>query len=309
MSNTIHNADELHEEDVEIEHYLASVDKMRQECESRGQYIRAQECVNRMREVSLRQAKRLESLSNMVSADAKVDMTVEHRIEILNFNRIWEEKLGEYSDRSDEVLNNLKQSHLLDYTNQEAQIELQLTNKRPRFSSTVLELRASLEKAVQSRKYLEAEEIKQRLSVIEEKELAEFYRGLSRTFERKREEIKKKYINELRAMEKKIKTGLDELNKQRQKDLNRLLLRHQNSMKELDTTTKLHINATKKSLEKKVTVLTNNPSKACADFRGVAQAIMPPATSRKGTSSRKSLTSKGTLGSKGSDINEDHYLW
>ena len=306
----------LEQEDLEIQQYLNELDTLRQECEQRGNFLAAQDCLNRMREVNLRQAKRLEALSRLANADTRNAMTEDHTYELLTFNRMWEEKFAEFQSKADEVITNLKASHMTDYANQEGQLRMKLMNKRPRFSKTVVELRAYLEKMVQQRKYLAAEESKRKLVVLEKEELAEFDRHLTSTFDHKCQGLKRQYINELRVVEKKIKSGRDELETQKKADLNRLLKRHQNSIKELDNDTQLHVAKTKKYLERQVTAIATDPVKTGADFKGIGAAIRSKAAAGAaraaavGASSRMNTTNM-SIGNSSSVVadDDDRYMW
>ena len=308
----------LDKEDSEIEEYLHQLDALRRECEQIGNFLGAQECLNRMREVNLRQAKRLEALSRLANADARNAMSEDHTYELLTFNRMWDEKFAEFEGKAGEVISNLKASHMNDYANQEGQLRMQLMNKRPRFSKTVVELRAYLDKMVQQRKYLAAEEAKRKLAQLEKDELADFDKHLTSTFDHKCQGLKRQYINELRVVEKKIKSGRDELESQKKADLQRLLKRHQNAIKELDNDTQLHVAKTKKYLERQVTAIATDPVKMGADFRGIGAAIKskaaaglargattPRAVGRRGEASPSANQSRISAASP----EDDRFMW
>lgn len=259
--------------DAEIHNYLVELDTLRVECERRGDFARAQECVNRMREVNFRQARRLEALSRVANADARAALADSQQLELLTFTRVWEEKLAEFDQKASAAVMALKETHMSDYANQEGMLRLQLLNRRPRFSRTVVDLRAQLEKYVQLRRYLEAEELKRRLAEAEASELALFDAELSATFERRAQGLKKQYINELRAVEQKIRMGRDELECQQKADFERLVKSHANAVKELDSDTKLQIAKTRRVLERQVTVLANDPVKTSVDFRAIRDQV------------------------------------
>lgn len=278
--------------DKEIHDYLLQLDKLRVECEQRGEFAKAQECMNRMREVNFRQAKRLEALSRVSNAENKAQIMDSQRLELLTFTRVWEEKMLEYDQKAASAVATLKQSHMSEYANQEGMLRLQLLNRRPRFSRSVVDLRDQLEKAVQLRKYLEAESLKNKLAELERRELQAFDESLSATFERKAQGLKKQYINELRVVEQKIKTGRDELECQQKADLERLLRSHANALKELDSETKVQIAKTRKVLERQVSVLTNDPMKTSVDFKTIRQGVM---SARSKTPNRQRVTKATNL--------------
>lgn len=257
----------------EIHDYILQLDQLRDHCERTGDFVKAQECINRMRDVNLRHAKRIEVLSHQANVDAKSRLAEEHRLELLTFSRMWEEKLAEFGHHAQSVLNEVKMRHVQDYTQQEGILKVQLMNRRPHFSRAVIELRNQLERTIAQRKYLEAEEIKKKLAQQEQMELASFDDSLAVTFEKKTVALKSQYINELRAVEQKVKVGREELLTQRKIDFERLLARHSNIIKDLDQETKLHIAKTQQYVLRQVKAMVHDPVKTGLDLRGVSKTV------------------------------------
>lgn len=261
------------QQDDEVHDYLRQLDELRQECERTGQFVKAQECINKMRDVNLRHAKKLEQRSHQANVDTKARLKEEHKLELLTFSRMWEEKIAQYDQNADQLVAELKGRHTRDFHEQEGILKVQLMNKRPRFSKKVMDLRAFLERCVQQRNYLEAEEIKKKLEVQEQYEIALFDEQLAVTFEKRIAVLKTQYIGELSAVEQKIKLGREEILAQRQIDFERLLKRHANVFKELDNETKLHIAKARKYIHRQVKAMVHDPLKTGMDLRGVSTTL------------------------------------
>ena len=257
----------------EIADYLTQLDALRQHCERTGDFVKAQQCVNRMRDVNLRYAKKIETTAHQANLDAKERLAEEHRLEIATFSRMWEDKLLEYDSNADAVIAEMKQRHIADYEKQEGILKVQLMNRRPRFSKTVMELRDALERMIQQRQYLEAEDLKQKLSAQEQYELEAFDDSLATQFEKRTRSMKQQYLNETRAVDQKVKMGREELLTQRKVDFERLLKRHANVLKELDQETKLHVSKTRQYVLRQVKALVHDPVKTGIDLRGVSRTV------------------------------------
>lgn len=268
---------QLHElrqrQDDEVHDYLRQLDELRLDCERTGQFVRAQECINKMRDVNLRHAKKLEQRSHQANIDTKARLKEEHRLELLTFSRMWEEKLAQFNQNAELLVSEVKSRHTQDFREQEGILKVQLMNKRPRFSKRVMDLRALLERSVQQRQYLEAEDIKKKLEVQEQYEISLFDEQLAVTFEKRISVLKTQYIGELRAVEQKVKLGREEILTQRQIDFERLLKRHANVFKELDNETKLHIAKTRRYIHRQVKAMVHDPLKTGMDLRGVSQTL------------------------------------
>lgn len=276
----------------EVHQYLEQLDSLRQECERRGDFLKAHECVNRMREVNLRFARRLEKKSHQANVDTKVALAEDHKQELLTFSRLWEDKLRDFDDQADRVLMDLKAKHAEDYRGQEGILKVQLMNKRPRFSRQVVELRTHMERCVSQRDYLGAEEAKKQLVRLEQFEVAAFDDSLAATFDRRTASLKQQYVNEMRAVEQKIAVGREELLAARAVEFDKMTRRHDNVFRELDTETKLHISKTRQYIQRQVKAMVHDPVKTGMELRGVAATVRdkrsvarsrtPPATSRPG---------------------------
>lgn len=259
--------------DEQVHDYLLQLDDLRQQCERAGDFVRAQQCVNRMRDVNLRHAKRIESMSRQANTNAKTRLADEHRMELITFSRMWEDKLADYDDHARMVLDEVKMKHADDYRQQEGILKVQLMNRRPRFSKSIIDLRSAMERAVQQRKYLEAEEIKKKLVVMEQYEIDTFDSALAQTFTKKTQTLKQQYVNEMSAVEQKVKMGRDELLAQRKIDFEKLLRRHANAIQELDQQTKVHVAKTRQYVHRQIKALVQDPVKTGLELRGVAKEV------------------------------------
>ena len=257
----------------DVHDYLTQLDMLRQECERKGDFLKAHACVNRMREVNLRYAKRIESVSHQANVDTKVSIAREHQVEMTTFSRMWEEKISDYDNQARSVIADMRRRHEEDYLRQECALKVQLMNRRPRFSRQVVEMRDLLERHVRLRAYLEAEDVKQKLAALEQREIENFDDSLAVTFERKAQSLKLQYSAEMNAVQQKIDMGREELLTQRQLEFDKLMRRHNNVLSDVDQETRLHISKTRQYVHRQVKALVLDPVKTGLELRGVADTL------------------------------------
>jgi alpha-mannosidase len=89
----------------------------------------------------------------------------------------------------------------------------------------VLNLRFQIEKLVKNQRYIEAAQMKKKLSVLEDKNQVTNTRREIEKHENKFIYLKKKHENELFALEKKINIGKEEMIKAREKDFESIHLK------------------------------------------------------------------------------------
>jgi hypothetical protein len=292
-------------EDEEIRNYLLELDALRQQCERQGDFLKAQECVNKMREVNLRNAKRVELRSHQLNAVEKRQIAEQHKLELLTFSKMWEEKLHEYDQRASLLVHDMKKHHTEEYKSQEGMLKLQLMNKRPRFSKNIMDLRAFLQKLIALRNYIEAEDVKRKLAQLEEAELHMFDDNLAVQFEKKAQAMKGQFVNEINAVMQKIETGREELLAQRRIDFDRLVKRHANELRERDAETKLHVAKTRQYIHQQVKAFVKDPLKTGMDLRGISRSSnFGPA----GSARRARTPPVGSAGRKSRDPNSSSLL-
>lgn len=256
----------------EVEQYLAEVDRLRAECERRGDFKRAQECVERMREVNVRYARRVEALSQRSNKHERAAIVEEQRGEIMAFERMWEDKMAEYEAACTRTLNDLLRKHNTDYASQEGLLKIHLMNRRPRFSRKVHETRDALERAIAQRKYIDADVLKKKLVGMEQKEVKEFDDTLADEFDRRTKSMKNQYVNEVNAVQQRIAAGRAELENQKRHEHEKILRRHGNIVTEMNNEAKLQASKTKKFIERQVQALILDPVKTTVELRSVHES-------------------------------------
>jgi hypothetical protein len=290
-----------HDEELvaaEVQNYLTQVEALRQECERRGDFRKAQECVDRMREVNRRYARRVEAVSKRTNVAERAQLAEEHQAELLTFARVWDDKMSDYEGQAQRVLDELLARHSADYASQEGLLKIHLMNRRPHFSRKVQELRDRLERCVARRAYLEAEDLKRVLAEHEQREIAAFDASLAEEFQNRTATMKTQYVNEVRAVKQRVENAREELRQQRKQEFEKVIRRHANAMRDLEGATRLHISKTRHYVEKQMVALEQDPVKTALELRSMhthaGRARSSAARTTRGQSSRSpAATARG----------------
>jgi hypothetical protein len=244
--------------------------------------------------------------SHQLNVVEKRQIADQHKLELLTFSKMWEEKLQEYEQRAELLVHDMKKHHNEEYKSQESMLKLRLMNKRPRFSKNVMDLRAFLQKLIGMRSYVEAEDVKRKLAQLEAAELNMFDDNLAVQFEKKAQSMKTQFVNEISAVMQKIETGREELLAQRRVDFERLVKRHANELRDRDAETKLHVAKTRQYIHQQVKAFVKDPLKTGMDLRGVSRSVNHGTN---GSAARRARTPPaGLAGRRSRDVKSDSSL-
>ncbi|RNF26673.1 trichoplein, keratin filament binding protein [Trypanosoma conorhini] len=214
------------QEDDEIRSYLVQLDALRQECEQRGEFRKAQACLDRMREVNLRYVKKIEIEARKVNVGWKRQMLEEQRLELLTFHDMWENKLRDYDEKARQLRRELERQHVMEMQSQDELIRLELMERRPRPSKALVGLRDDLKKYVQQRMYMEAERAQKAIAHREAQELQEFEVEIEKKLQDRLRALSERLRLGQAAVEKRLATNREELLLQRRSDFEKLAKKH-----------------------------------------------------------------------------------
>mmetsp|Transcript_7854 Transcript_7854/g.14803 ORF Transcript_7854/g.14803 Transcript_7854/m.14803 type:complete len:188 (-) Transcript_7854:46-609(-) len=155
-----------------------------------------------------------------------------HVLELKQFNMNWDKKMSEYEERASTMADNMKKKH----EEEVEKLREELNNKqhKPKFSTELLKYRKVEEHLVKSKDYGEAHKTKEKADELEAIETQRWMKKRIRDMNRSEQQFKEKKKQELIALEKRLQTGREELKKQRQFQLERLIQRYQNTKNELE---------------------------------------------------------------------------
>ncbi|PWV13995.1 hypothetical protein C3747_40g141 [Trypanosoma cruzi] len=214
------------QEDDEIRNYLIQLDALRHECEQRGQFRKAQKCLDRMREVNLRYAKKIEMEASKVNVGWRKQMLEEQRLELLTFHDMWENKLKEYDEKAGQLTQEMNRQHAMELQLQEEVIRVELMKRRPRPSKTLVELRDNLRTYVQRRMYMDADRAKKAIHHRESEELREFEADIEKKFQDRLQVASERLRLGRAAVEQRLVVNREELLAQRRDEFSKLVKKH-----------------------------------------------------------------------------------
>lgn len=208
------------------------MEEHRKNCEQQGKYVEAEIAKNRLEELKLHEDKRQEEALRARQISEMLGVEEAHVLELKQFNMNWDKKMSEYEERASTMVDNMKKKH----EEEVEKLREELNNKqhKPKFSTELLKYRKVEEHLVKSKDYGEAHKTKEKADELEAIETQRWMKKRIRDMNRSEQQFKEKKKQELIALEKRLQTGREELKKQRQFQLERLIQRYQNTKNELE---------------------------------------------------------------------------
>ncbi|KAL3802840.1 hypothetical protein HJC23_007617 [Cyclotella cryptica] len=238
-----------------IADFLKILEEHRKNCEQRGKYVEAEVAKRRFEELKSHEVNR--RLESMKAHQLKERLGLEeaHMLEFQQFNSLWNKKSRDYEDQCENQITKMKDRHLEEL--KEFQQKLLEKQQKPKFSAVLLNYRKIEERLARSKNYGEAHKVKAKADQTEAIEIEQWNAKKQKEMFQQESIFKAAKRQELRALQKRIKTGRESHNKQRQLALERLIQRYQNVKNELEASHNLErINAEKNGLQGNKTSLS-----------------------------------------------------
>ena len=150
-----------------------------------------------------------------------------HMLEFQQFNAAWDAKMEEYEQRATELLEAMRQRHILDHQEfgRKAAAE---PPRKPKFSTELLDLRRIEVTLARQGEYAEAQKVKLQADATEAAELERLGEARQQQLASAEAKLVARQEHELNALRQRIQSGAEEQRKARQQDLERLLQRYHN---------------------------------------------------------------------------------
>lgn len=217
----------------EILQLLGELDLIRQESVEEGRYLDADNAKNKMKQVNqILDKKRKRNMKNKHHLEKnKLDEDFENEME--SFSAFWDEKIMKYQEECrqlEKMLLTKNQEELEDY-NQSLNKTIPLKFKP---SPKMLEMHATLNQLLKNQEYKDAHYLQQKICVLERKEEEKYFYERDRKIEHLLESMKQRHNQEYNTLKKKIILGLEELEINRKKEYEKLLLKFNNIKKNIE---------------------------------------------------------------------------
>lgn len=217
----------------EIIQLLGELDMIREESVQEGRYLDADNAKNKMKQVNqVLDKKRKRNMKTKHNLEKnKLDEDFEN--EMQSFSSFWDEKIMKYQEECrqlEKMLLTKNQEELEDY-NQSLNKTIPLKFKP---SPKMLEMHATLNQLLKNQDYKDAHYLQQKICALERKEEEKYFYERDRKIEHLLESMKQRHNQEYNTLKKKIILGLEELEINRKKEYEKLLLKFNNIKKNIE---------------------------------------------------------------------------
>lgn len=164
-----------------------------------------------------------------------------YKNELDDFNNLWDDKFKKLEDKSKSLEDSLNQKHNRQMNELYEFLEMKLP-KNVKFSKSYLELKSQEGNLVKLGKFKEAALIKKKIDEVEKFDNDKFNKDKYEKIKSESVRTANKHMNEKASLRKKIEIEFEVLKKERQTNLEKLLLKYKNRKAELENQQKLELN-------------------------------------------------------------------
>jgi len=216
-----------------VHDFLVILEEHKKNCERAGKYIEADMAKKRLEELRQHEENRRQEGLRSRQIAQRLGVEEAHMLEFQQFNAAWDRKTKEYEERASELLEAMRQRHILDVQEfkRKAAAEPQ---RSPKFSKELLDLRRIEMALAKQGEYVEAQKVKVHADSLEAAERERMQAEREQHVSVLEVKFIQKQEQEVNALRQRIQAGAEEQRKARQVDLERLLQRYHNVKAELE---------------------------------------------------------------------------
>lgn len=221
----------LSEEEILV--LINELDAIRAESVEEGRYLDADNAKNKIKQVTgildKKRKRNMRSKHNM----EKHKLDEDFESEMQSFSGFWDEKIMKYQEECrqlEKMLLGKNEEELEDY-NQSLNKTIPLKFKP---SPKMLEMHATLNQLLKSQQYRDAHYLQQKICLLEKQEEEKYFYERDRKIEKLLQAMKTRHNQEYNTLKKKIILGLEELEINRKKEYEKLLLKFNNIKKNIE---------------------------------------------------------------------------
>lgn len=212
---------------------IEDLDMIREESVEEGRYLDADNAKKKIKEVNtVLDKKRKKNMKNKHSLE-KTKLEEDFDNEMQSFSSFWGDKIMKYQEECkqlEQMLLSKNQEELQDY-NESLNKTIPLKFKP---SPKMLEMHATLNQLLKNQDYKDAHYLQQKICVLEKQEEEKYFYDRDKKIDNLLETMKTRHNQEYNTLKKKIILGLEELEINRKKEYDKLLLKFNNIKKNIE---------------------------------------------------------------------------
>lgn len=220
-------------EEGQVIQLIAELDQIRAESVEEGRYLDADNAKNKVKQVrqELERKRKKDLVSKHSIEKHKLDEEFEQ--ELHGFTEFWNEKINKYQEECRQLEN-----MLLSKNQEELEEYYESLNKtipvKFKPSSKMLEMHATLNQLLKNQEYRDAHYLQQKICILEKQEEEKYFYERNKKIENLLQSMRQRHNQEYNTLKKKIILGLEELEINRKKEYEKLLLKFNNIKKNIE---------------------------------------------------------------------------
>ena len=245
---------------AQVQEEIKKNQKLMDDFISQYKYPEAEKCNEKIESLKIiLKQKKLKEINKRHNAE-KENLKIDQYSDINNLNFSWEKKFEELQTRSQAALDELKKSQEMEYQKLFSQYQEDTNDIKP--SSMFLKLQKEEEGLVKLRKFKEAEIVRKKKEAQRKLDINKTGKNKETTFRCLEKKLKQKHTNELLYLQNKFQAEYDDLNNEKQKQMEFLNRKYNAKNKDLVKQQKREDNINKyKNYGKRIANLHNDYEK------------------------------------------------
>ncbi|CAD2218928.1 trichoplein, keratin filament binding protein [Angomonas deanei] len=263
-------------EDEEVRDYLYKLDALRLECVERQMYKKAQLCLDRMREVNLLYARKVEAESQKINVAVVARVRQRHELEEVAFREAWRERLTNFDQARSEKLQTMREELREGMAEEEEELRLHFRRNGTllHYSKRVLQLENDLSMFVSKGLYMEADKAKRAILVEKRKEEESHRAALARQFAAAVKSSVERYEAEYAMVKDKMEQDRRELCVERETALSRLRKSHASALARLEKHSQALRRKAKSYIDTQLNLYLSDPLKFGVELTSLSDLLM-----------------------------------
>lgn len=244
-----------------LESTLISLEEEKNRLRSQEKYVEANEISEKIRDLKSKIHRQKLTQLKTTHKDEKELVEKSFSDELNQFEVNWGSLISSYIEKCDKEINSSMIKHGKKMKSLKEKLENDImANFKP--SPCLLNMMKCKEQAVKQEKFMEAQGLHIQIELLKNDEVHRYKELKRTTIEQHLANYNGKYEKKLQALKKRQRTGLDELNLQKQEEYNRLVRKYDNLKRELENNQQIKVNIREGKHTTSAGRHSNSPSKS-----------------------------------------------
>ncbi|CAG9315631.1 unnamed protein product [Blepharisma stoltei] len=223
----------MSQEKYSLNEYIEILQDHIQTCERENKFTEAEHAKKRLNDLLEQEERKKVKEAKLNHEAERSELEDGHLLEFQNFVNIWDKKIREQKQFSEQELFSLMNRHEREKSQLEDRLQSQIQVK-PKPTAEILNLMNIKERLLKLKDYGEAQVVQKRINLLNKSEIENWEKERKRKMMQKLIQLEKRQGIEMSALKIRLKAFENDIIKKKSEELERLLQKYQNIKKDLE---------------------------------------------------------------------------